>query len=215
MHEPVPHPSYVEITPDGPYVRHILVPLVQKGDELAIDFCCERMVIPLSASQTDCHFNIFRLSSRLPPLMLRTKRAWVYSPGVPSLSAEARTVVRPKGLFSSLSSILKVPDSFKGGRKGGPVRGGALRAGGDSDAEVAAAITARNAALADSYPDVLPIVLESQVMATVSVNIGKAGPDSGMRQAMLKMFFGRSEITAIAEGVHSGDRREVTMQFAS
>ena len=79
-----------------------------------------------------------------------------------------------------------------------------LRAAGSTDTESVLAEV--------GLPDYLPIVRQRDRLAAVCVNIGTvaANPGRNGRLANLSLFFGRTEITAVASAASTGEQKEVT-----
>lgn len=77
VHDPVPHPSYFFINDSGTQVRNILVPLVQRNDDVAVDHSVTRNVVPSQDSQTDISFRIFRLDRRIGEVNDSSKRTYL------------------------------------------------------------------------------------------------------------------------------------------
>lgn len=148
LHDPVPHPSYLVINSSGTWVDNVLVPLVQKNDDVAVEYKCDQEVAPVRDGQTTVNFVLYRTARRLPPIAPGVRRTYVITDAV---------------------------------AKAAPPR------------------------LLEAH------VPESAAVAKLSVLTG-GGPAASTR-ATLSLFFGRTEIQAIAVSKSTGDRRKVAISF--
>lgn len=208
VHDPLPHRRYLQDSSSGgKYARNVLVPLVQRGDEIATDMSVQQEVCPLLDSQIDVTFDLYRLDCRLPPLDGKFRRTFVYDDDLPEPPAEHLQLCKDEAgmvkalaqLKSGLNKLVKAVGRRQKAR---------LRAGG--------ALTDSAAAEA-GLPDYLPFVKLHDRLATVSVDIGTTADHPGRngRLATLSLFFGRTEITTVATAKNSGAKREVTITYES
>ncbi len=77
VHDPVPHPSCFFTNDSGIQVRNILVPLVQRNDDVAVDHSVGRSVVPSHDTQTDISFRIYRLDRRICEVSDGSKRTYL------------------------------------------------------------------------------------------------------------------------------------------
>lgn len=73
----VPHPSCFFTNASGVQIKNVLVPLVQRNDELPVDSSATQAAIPALDSQTDCSFRIYRLDRRIGALDAYSKRTYL------------------------------------------------------------------------------------------------------------------------------------------
>ena len=92
VHDPVPHPSYMVHTARGTYVDNVMVPLVQKNDEVGSTEARTTKADPLRDGQTTVSFRLYGLDRRLPPLTDDTPRSYLITErvagGVPESALE-------------------------------------------------------------------------------------------------------------------------------
>lgn len=77
VHDPVPHPAYFFINDSGTQVRNVLVPLVQRNDDVSVEHWVTRNVVPSSDAQTDISFRIYRLDRRICEVSDTSKRTYL------------------------------------------------------------------------------------------------------------------------------------------
>ena len=77
VHDPVPHPSYMVHTPQGSYVDNVLVPLVQRNEDVGANEVRETEVSPVRDAQGSVLFKLFRVDRRLPPNTPDTPRVYL------------------------------------------------------------------------------------------------------------------------------------------
>lgn len=77
LHDPVPHPSYLIVNSSGTWVNNVLVPLVQRNDNVPVDMEVTQEVAPVRDGQTNVNFVLYKVDRRLPPMGPATARTFV------------------------------------------------------------------------------------------------------------------------------------------
>jgi hypothetical protein len=229
LHEPLPAPSYLYRRPDGrAFSTDVLVPLVQRGDVLPIDFSVEREAFPLSSTQATAKFDLYRLKQRLPPLELGLRRCFVLKDGMAVPSVEARTVRRPAGA-SAASSFPSSPAAAAAAAGGAAsaIAAGAWNLMRGIGRDLILSVSARpehrrrrrrrqappelralgttdgdGDEFEEDFPDVLPAVWERDRVLSVSVDIVRQGGTE--HSSVVSLFFGRTELSCAARSMAPG-----------
>ena len=223
LHDPLPAPSYLFRRGDNQaFATNVLVPLVQRGDELPIDFSVEREAHPLSKSQVTATFDVFRLKHRLPPMELGLRRCFVLMDGMDEPSPEARAVRRPAGGPASPASgataaalatgaadlwdtmremgrdLLRLPAGRPEHRRRRRRRAAA------PELRVLGALAEEEDDFEADFPDVLPCVWERDRVLRVSVGIVRPNTNTVGHSSTVSLFFGRTELSCAARSTAPG-----------
>jgi uncharacterized membrane protein YgcG len=233
LHDPLPARSYLERALDGNvYCRNVLVPLVQRGDELPVDFEVQREATPLTREMSKTAFDLYRLDCRLPPAHLGLRRALVLDEGLEAPSEALRTLSRPAaggGVTGGgwAGSTDAAGNGGGGGGGGGGVGGGGFL-GGLSAALGFSSTSASLPALkqrrkrgasggaggtdAGDFCAILPIVHARNLLTTVEVDVVRDGSGDPLANTVL-LFFGRTELVCCARSA-AGQEMRVPLRFA-
>ena len=234
LHDPLPAQSYLFRRADGQaFSTNVLVPLVQRGDVLPLDFSVEREAYPLSKAQLTATFDLYRLKHRLPPMDLGLRRSFVLKNEMEEPSVEARTVRRPAGGASAASSSSSSSSSMSSSTASAFLASGAagawnlvqeisrdllsIPAGRPEHRRrrrrrpaAAPELRVLGAAAADEddyeadFPDVLPAVWERDRVLRVSVDIVRPAANTDGHSSMVSLFFGKTELSCAARSTAPG-----------
>ena len=223
LHDPLPSQSYLMRNSSGVFCKHVLVPLVQRGDIVSLDGAVKQDALPISASQRNITFSLYRLNCRLPPMNHYVKRALVIEDGLNDPPVSARKIVNKpapasvaassakanNGLFGSISASIGV---------GTPARKKKKKSTSSSKSQVLLAPGSQGGDdeeygdLSFEYPDVLPVVHSHDMIASIVVEVEPPDPSRPLLPSTVSLYFGKTELLAVGRSP-TGKESKVSVSF--
>lgn len=223
LHDPLPSQSYLMRNASGVFCKHVLVPLVQRGDIVSLDGAVKQEALPISASQRNITFSLYRLNCRLPPMNHYVKRALVIENGLNDPPVSARLIVnkpspasvtvasaKSGGLFGSISASIgvgtparkKKKKSTTSTSKSQVLLAPGSQGGDDED----------YGDLSFEYPDILPVVHSGDMIASIVVEVEPPDMSRPLMPSTVSLFFGKTELLAVGRSP-TGRESKVSVSF--
>jgi hypothetical protein len=232
LHDPLPSQSYLMTNGAGVFCKHVLVPLVQRGDIVSLDGAVKQEALPISVNQRNITFSLYRLNCRLPPMNHYVKRALVIEQGLIDPPVSSRMIVNKPtpyvgggggggGGAGARSGFLgSISSSFNSIGVGTPARKKKKKTTSSSSSQVLLAPGANNdqseeyGDLSFEYPDILPVIRSNDIIASISVEVEPPLPGQPLLPSTVSLFFGKTELLAVGRS-SSGKETKVKLSFQS